>query len=538
MNYNSIENHSLKYSEKNYTPHFKYQTKSNYTLYNHDSKDKNFILKNNINNIQDEVIFKKKTTKLRNIIENSEMKEENKFQTCNKNDFYNESKIHQQITSSPKSINQISEKHNKSVSNKNIKIRSKNYIYNNKTVNRINKHNSNNICDNKFLFSNNIKNNYYINISKSPIINHHNFNSPISPIQIVKNESLGLNLNNNPLLRKKKIIKKRTVQDDNLYFNSKKSTIQISKENNTQILNKKQNKSIKFQKEEIDNDLQNNNIFLENKINNKEILISNEKQSLNSQNQKVGKFSKSNSNNEISMPINVFSSKKIKSKDNITNDSKINNYIDKSNSKGKNNINDNNLSKDKKAINKSNSNLKTENKKVKTITKYEKKSVKKTNKKKNNSIGKIASKNIKPRKLLKLDFEKINLRIKRLDSDGKIKLDSYNIKIKENNDNNLQLIKDVIKDICLDESYLNPILNIVNQSVSILNNINEINIKNNSKNKIEEFFKKNEDMENSNDVNDSLLLEYIEDNKYKKYFEETVLDLVIDEHIENLNMSI
>ena len=177
----------------------KYKIKTNFTLYNNYSKFENLISKNNISNVQDGIILNRKATKLKNEKKCSEMKEEIKFQIYRKNGLYDESKIDQKIPNSTKNICKINEKNDKSMSNKTVKIRPKNY-------------NMSNIYDNKIICNNNKTNNYIVNIGRSPMINHHNFNDPISLIQIVIYESLGLNLNNNIIMGKRKIINKKKLK--------------------------------------------------------------------------------------------------------------------------------------------------------------------------------------------------------------------------------------------------------------------------------------------------------------------------------------
>ena len=91
-----------------------------------------------------------------------------------------------------------------------------------------------------------------------------------------------------------------------------------------------------------------------------------------------------------------------------------------------------------------------------------------------------------------------------------------NIIIDINNENRVNIVNNIIKDNNLDQSYFEPLLNIIENSVNLLNNFDKLKLKKyniKKSNESEELFKRN-------NLNDSFILYLIENNKYKKFADE------------------
>ena len=100
----------------------------------------------------------------------------------------------------------------------------------------------------------------------------------------------------------------------------------------------------------------------------------------------------------------------------------------------------------------------------------------------------------------------------------------------------------------MDDDYLEPLLSLFNNSINILNNINDMSIKKikiDSHNNNSLLFKENNNdissKENSdiNNLNYSNILDLIEKNKYKEFIGEVYSDIdEINDDTKILNMSI
>ena len=141
----------------------------------------------------------------------------------------------------------------------------------------------------------------------------------------------------------------------------------------------------------------------------------------------------------------------------------------------------------------------------------------------------------------KKSFNTIDIRIK-IPPNDKEKIITINLK----KDNINERIENIIKDYYLDESYYNPLLSLVHNSINILKNIGNMKIYKNVKIKYQKFYKGNGEVtsleEASSRINNldfSLINDLIENNKYKEYIEDLYSDN--EEIIDNakiLNMSI
>ena len=95
-------------------------------------------------------------------------------------------------------------------------------------------------------------------------------------------------------------------------------------------------------------------------------------------------------------------------------------------------------------------------------------------------------------------------------------------------------IENIIKEFGLDESYYEPLLSLVNNSINILNNIDNMKIYKSVKNENEKLGKENEEVTSSeiNNLNLSVIIDLIEKNKFKEYIE----DIYSDNEILNLSI--
>ena len=113
------------------------------------------------------------------------------------------------------------------------------------------------------------------------------------------------------------------------------------------------------------------------------------------------------------------------------------------------------------------------------------------------------------------------------------------INIKEGNLN--EKIENIINNYSLDNSYFKPLLSLIENSINILNNVNDMKITKNNKIKL---FKGNKDIsskDNSecNILNYSIILDLIDKKMYKEFLENIYYDIEeINENAKILNMSI
>ena len=136
----------------------------------------------------------------------------------------------------------------------------------------------------------------------------------------------------------------------------------------------------------------------------------------------------------------------------------------------------------------------------------------------------------------KKSFDIIDIKIK-VPPDDKEEIISINIK----KGNIGEGIENIINQFNLDESYYEPLLSLVNNSINILNNIDNMKIYKSVKNENEKLGKENEEVTSSeiNNLNLSVIIDLIEKNKFKEYIEDIYSDN--EEIIDNtkiLNLSI
>jgi hypothetical protein len=108
-------------------------------------------------------------------------------------------------------------------------------------------------------------------------------------------------------------------------------------------------------------------------------------------------------------------------------------------------------------------------------------------------------------------LKQLNIRIKLGENSSE-----KNIIIDINNDDRTKIVNNLIKDNNLDQSYFEPLLKIIENTVNLLNNFDKLKVK---KYKIK---KNNEskDIFKENNLNDSFILYLIENNIYKKFADE------------------
>ena len=115
-------------------------------------------------------------------------------------------------------------------------------------------------------------------------------------------------------------------------------------------------------------------------------------------------------------------------------------------------------------------------------------------------------------------FKKLNLNIKlgekNLDKEIIIDIDNNNLSL---------LVNDILKENNLDENYFEPLLNIIEKSVDILINFDKINPSKYAIKNLEE--NKNILEENNNDIDDSLILDLIDNKNYKEYCDDALSDI-------------
>ena len=91
------------------------------------------------------------------------------------------------------------------------------------------------------------------------------------------------------------------------------------------------------------------------------------------------------------------------------------------------------------------------------------------------------------------------------------------------NDDISEIVNNIIQKYNLNENYFEPLLNIIGQTMNILINFDKIKITQNAIKNLE----KNKNLldENSNDIDNSLILDLIENNNYKSYFNNMLPDI-------------
>ena len=230
-------------------------------------------------------------------------------------------------------------------------------------------------------------------------------------------------------------------------------------------------------------------------------------------------------------------------------DNKIQKLItNKNNSQSKPSINNNNepqnieklqnnLTKGKKTINRINKNVKRDKSNeiipLKSKRSYE---IKKRQFKENKNVKNYTIKKHEMKLRKKKSFDIIDIKIK-VPPDDKEEIISINIK----KGNIGEGIENIINQFNLDESYYEPLLSLVNNSINILNNIDNMKIYKSVKNENEKLGKENEEVTSSeiNNLNLSVIIDLIEKNKFKEYIEDIYSDN--EEIIDNtkiLNLSI
>ena len=108
-------------------------------------------------------------------------------------------------------------------------------------------------------------------------------------------------------------------------------------------------------------------------------------------------------------------------------------------------------------------------------------------------------------------LKQLNIRIKLGENSSE-----KNIIIDINNDDRTKIVNNIIKDNNLDQSYFEPLLNIIENTVSLLNNFDTLKVKKykiKKSNESKELFK-------DNNLNDSFILFLIENNIYKRFSDE------------------
>jgi hypothetical protein len=263
--------------------------------------------------------------------------------------------------------------------------------------------------------------------------------------------------------------------------------------------------------------------------------------------------SNSNSNNNINLisnkKENKMKKKFIYKKSGNLSDNKLQKIIsNKNNSQFKpstNNNNEsqnieklqNNLTKGKKTINRINKNVKRDKSNeiipLKSKRSYE---IKKRQFKENKNAKNYTIKKHEMKLRKKKSFDSIDIKIK-LPPDDREEIISINIK----KGNVGERIENIIKEFSLDESYYEPLLSLVNNSINILNNIDSMKIYKSVKNKNEKLGEENEEVTSSetNNLDLSVIIDLIEKNKFKEYIEDIYSDN--EEIIDNakiLNLSI
>ena len=108
-------------------------------------------------------------------------------------------------------------------------------------------------------------------------------------------------------------------------------------------------------------------------------------------------------------------------------------------------------------------------------------------------------------------LKQLNIRIKLGENSSE-----KNIIIDINNDDRTNIVNNIIKDNNLDQSYFKPLLNIIENTVNLLNNFDKLKLKKYKIKKSDE----SKELFKENNLNDSFILYLIENNIYKKFADE------------------
>ena len=391
----------------------------------------------------------------------------------------------------------------KLVQNKNIKMNSNSNLMEN-IENRTNRINNNNYA------------NYNYNISNSNRSNKtmHKIKSNLARTTQAEME------------KENQFVKNNNDEYNNIFFYTSNTNKNANMNYNNESNENKYNYQYREKSDFIYNALDdyNNNNYNNNNIN----LISNKKE-----NKMKNKFIYKKTGNLSDNKIQKFVSNKNNSQSKSSNNNNESQNIEKS---------QNNLTKGKKPNNRINKNVKRDKSNeiihLKSKRSYEitKKQFKEN---KNAKIYNIQKHEMKLRK--KKSFDIIDIKIK-VPPDDREEILSINIK----KDNVGERIENIIKDLNLDESYYEPLLSLVNNTINILNNVDNMKIYKSVKNGKEKLGEENEEdislkiaSSENNNLNLSIVNDLIEKNKLKEYIEDIYSDN--EEIIDNskiLNLSI
>ena len=127
-------------------------------------------------------------------------------------------------------------------------------------------------------------------------------------------------------------------------------------------------------------------------------------------------------------------------------------------------------------------------------------------------------------------FNKLNLNIKLGEEDI-----SKEIIIDIENDDISEIVNNIIKKYNLKEDYFEPLLNIIEQAMGLLINFDKLKI---TQNAIKNFEKNKKLLdEDINDIDNSLILDLIENRNYKLYFDNMLDDIYDRKSIKERNSS-
>ena len=135
----------------------------------------------------------------------------------------------------------------------------------------------------------------------------------------------------------------------------------------------------------------------------------------------------------------------------------------------------------------------------------------------NIQINNLSNNNINNNKK-QIFFNKLNLNIKLGEEDI-----TKEIVIDIENDDISEIVNDIIKKYNLNENYFEPLLNIIGKTMNILINFDKMKITQKAIKNLEKD-KKILD-EDTNDIDNSLILDLIENNNYKSYFTNMLPDI-------------
>ena len=155
----------------------------------------------------------------------------------------------------------------------------------------------------------------------------------------------------------------------------------------------------------------------------------------------------------------------------------------------------------------------------------------------NNENQNIKYRSNKKKKEKKIIFKKLNIKIKIAEN-----LLEKEITVNLENDNKEDIVNNIIEEYNLDGSYYEPLLNILENTIELLNNFDKIRPATYGMRKIQEskgynllFGNKNYHKENN--LNDSFIIELIENNTYKNYINSIIPDISDTEKYQNRNFS-